>query len=327
MAFFCCLFVLGAVWAAYSQAPVLEPKGQGLTVSPPISDFSVRPGESQDLTIRLTNPTKDLVEVYPLAMNFGASGEGGEPTFFPANEEERRFSLASWITFDQTKIALLPQQISEFRCKITVPVNVEPGGHYGVVFFSTQPPAIAAGQSQVAIASMTGSLVLVTVPGETREEGFLEEFSAKKFFWKTPVDFVLRIRNMGNTHFKPHGEIVIRDMFGQNAGVVPINEKRGNVLPESTRKFEEKFATNRHIFGRFTANLRVVFGKSEKTLATTLVFWIIPWWLVAATVAILAIAVIFTIRIRRKKTDAPAAAPARHRSAKSPRRPPEKRAK
>lgn len=298
--FFCSLFVMVVV-VQYARSQGESPKGQGLTVSPPISDFNVKSGESTELTIRLTNPTQDLVEVFPLTMNFGASGEGGEPTFYPAAEEERRFSLASWIVFNQTKIALLPQQVVEFKCQILVPANAEPGGHYGVVFFSTQPPEVSKDQNQVAIASMTGSLVLVNVPGETSEEGFLEEFSARKFFWSPPVDFILRIRNMGNTHFKPHGEIMIKDMFGQNAGIVPVNERRGNVLPESTRKFEEKFETNKNIFGRFSANLRVVYGQSEKTLAGTLVFWIIPWWIIAVAVLILVIFVVLIIFIRRRR--------------------------
>jgi len=112
--------------------------GEGLTISPPITELTIKPGESTTQTIRLTNPTDKIVEVYPKIMNFSAKGEGGEPAFFEATDESAKFSLAKWIEVTQSKIALTPEQVVEFKYKINVPVSAEPGGHYGVVFFATE---------------------------------------------------------------------------------------------------------------------------------------------------------------------------------------------
>ena len=278
--------------------------GEGLTISPPLFELTLKPGETSSQTIKITNPTKKLMEVYPLVMNFRAKGEGGEPAFYSAKEEEAKFSLAHWISFRQTKLALTPEQVVEFKYQIITPGDAEPGGHYGVVFFATEPPKPQEDISQVAIASMIGSLILGKVPGAIIEKGFLEEFSARKFYFKLPVNFITRISNLGNVHFKPQGEITIKNWRGKEIEKVPINIAKGNVLPDSTRKFEEKWSpgsANWKTFGRFSANLRVVYGESEKTLGGSVIFWIIPWWLIIIILAIIVAVIVLIWFLRRRK--------------------------
>lgn len=280
--------------------------GEGLTISPPIFELTLKPGETTTQTIKITNPTANLMEVYPQAMNFTASGESGEPAFLPVTSEEEKFSLGSWIKFTQTKIALTPQQVVEWQFQIVVPPDAEPGGHYGVVFLGTEPPKAEQNISQVAIASMIGSLVLVRAPGAIAEKGVLEEFIANKFFFKPPVQFTLRIQNQGNVHFKPNGEITIKDWWGKIADKVTVNQAKGNVLPESTRKFEEKWLPktgNWWTIGRFKANLSLTYGESNQSLTGSLVFWVVPWWLIIILVALLGF--IIGMIIRRRKRNKP----------------------
>ena len=54
---------------------------EGMTLSPPSFEMTLEPGTETAYTIRITNPTKNLVELYPSAGNFSASGEGGEPKY------------------------------------------------------------------------------------------------------------------------------------------------------------------------------------------------------------------------------------------------------
>jgi len=280
--------------------------GEGLTISPPLFELNLKEGETSKQTIKITNPTKNLMEVYPVVMNFKASGESGEPAFYPATSEEEKFSLAKWITFNQTKIALTPEQVVEFNYKINVPTDAEPGGHYGVVFFATEPPQLEKDISQVAIASMVGSLILGKTPGEIIEKGVLEEFIAGRFYFKKPIKFTTRIKNTGNIHFKPQGEITIKNWRGKIVDKVAVNSAKGNVLPDSTRKFEESWMPQKwYTIGRFKADLKLAYGESSQNLSGHLVFWLIPWWLIAF-LAIVVIAIIFLIirwwRKRPKKS-------------------------
>ena len=282
-------------------------KGEGLTVSPPIREVTLQKGQVTKGVVKLTNPTAKTITVYPLAMNFGAEGEGGEPRFFPATDEQQTYSLAKWIKFSQTKIALTSEQVVEFNYQIDVPSDAEPGGHYGVIFFATKAPTIEEQTNQVALSGMVGALILGTVPGKITEKASVEEFSTRKIYFSLPATFVVRLRNSGNIHYKPSGDIAIKDITGGEVKRVVLNQAAGNVLPASIRKFEEKWEDdNKSVFGYvgpFKANLRVVYGTKGYTLDGKLSFWVIPWWLIVAVGIIILVTIYFIIRhnIKKKK--------------------------
>lgn len=276
--------------------------GEGLTISPPITELSLKEGESSVQTIRITNPTNKLIEVYPRVMNFGAKGEGGEPAFFEATDESAKFSLAKWIEITQSKIALTPEQVVEFKYRINVPKGAEPGGHYGVVFFATEPPKLEDDATKVSIGSMIGSLVMVKVPGQIIEKGFLEDFKTNKaFYTKNKVNLTTRISNLGNVHFKPKGKITIKSFSGKTIETLPFNEQNGNVLPNSTRKFENIWEKKGFLMGRFIADLDLVYGENEKSLQGKISFWIIPLWIIIIAVLILILILFLLWKWRKEK--------------------------
>jgi len=298
--FFTVIFSFFLILSSFQFASA-QISGDGLTISPPILELETKPGETYNQIIKITNPTNNLIEVYPQVMNFRASGEGGEPAFYPATEEEANFSLAQWIKFNQSKVALTPEQVVEFNYSIEVPADAEAGGHYGVIFFATQPPKAEEDQSQISISSMIGSLILAKVPGTIIEKGFLESFKANRIYLKLPATFQVRISNLGNVHFKPRGDITIKGMFGGESDKIQLNQARGNVLPDSIRKFEEKWNPQKIIIGRYTADLRVVYGESEKTLDDQVVFWVLPLWFLLALGGLIISIIVLIIIIKKKR--------------------------
>ncbi len=281
--------------------------GEGATIIPPLKQLTINPGETVTEKIKLANPTNTTVEFYPVLMNFKAKGESGEPDFYPASVEIASHSLANWITYTQTKVVLTAEQDVEFEYKISVPINAEPGGHYGVVFFMNEPPNVESDESQVSLTTMIGTLHLVRVPGDIIEKAELKEFSTQKFFFKPPTDFIIRIENLGNVHFKPRGEIDIKNWRNKEVGDVKVNQKEGSILPDSIRKFNERWAPEYKYFfeipiGRMTGNLNLRYGESNQELTGKVVFWIIPWWLII-TLAIILLLIIYYLykKIRRRK--------------------------
>ncbi|MCX6806669.1 MAG: hypothetical protein NT135_00895, partial [Candidatus Berkelbacteria bacterium] len=129
----------------------------------------------------------------------------------------------------------------------------------------------------------------------------LEEFSAQRFNLKTPINFVVKIANLGNVHFKPQGEITVKNWRGKIVEKVALNQQKGNILPDSTRKFEEKWQTNKLKIGRFSANLHIVYGESEKTLDGKLIFWIIPWWIFLILAVFVVLIVVLIIFLKKRK--------------------------
>ena len=278
--------------------------GQGLTISPPISELTIKPGESITKDIKLTNPTDKVITVTPKVMDFKAKGESGEPAFYDASVEDSRYSLSKWITFTQTEIALTPQQVVDFKYSISAPSSAEPGGHYGVVFFAADQNTPQENSSSVTLNSMVGSLLLVKVPGDISENAVLDSFFANQFIYfggDPKIDTV--VRNLGNIHFKPQGEILIKNMLGNESGKLTVNDQGGNVLPDSARKFENVWQDNKFHLGLYTAMVHLTYGNFGKTLDGSLTFLIIPWWILVIMIIVLAIIIglIIWLLIRRRR--------------------------
>lgn len=314
------LFFLAALAAFFDMGPAYAQENtpfkvaaEGLTLSPPAFEMTLKPGEETAHTIRVTNPTKNLIELYPSAGNFSSSGDSGQPKYeigTTALESSSRFSIADWVSFYTPKIALLPEQVVEFRFRVKVPEDAEPGGHYGVVFLGTKPPEDKDPNSQVALSTMVGSLLLVRIPGDVREEARIEEFSAPWFFWTPPVDFTVFLRNTGNIHIRPQGEVALTDWRGQNIERIDINPKKGSVLPESRRNFDVTWNPDiRHFWdipiGKFHATLSVAYGQSDQSISQDIAFWIIPKWFVITigffTLFLLIFITFLIMRKRRQK--------------------------
>jgi len=279
-------------------------QGAGLTISPPISEIKLDPGKSYQETIRINNPTKDLVTVYPVARNFTSSGETGRPAI-ESPGEDATFGLASWISFSQTQIALTPEQEIEFNYKIDVPTDAEPGGHYASVLFASQPPKPDEKSTQVALASMVGSLILGTVSGNIIEKGEVTEFSSNgHIFLKSPVDFTLRIRNTGNVHFSPQGQITVSS-WGKTVSNEDINPAKGNILPNSIRRFDGLgYKGKWYSFGKFNVKLTASYGENQ-SLTGSFSFWIIPWWLISIIVILIALIIFYIVKNRKKNKPSP----------------------
>jgi len=276
-------------------------QNSGLTISPPIAELNFSPGQTYSETIKINNPTNALVTVYPLASNFVSQGETGVPAV-EATDQNTTSGLAGWISFSQSKLALTPEQEIEFQYKIAVPANAEPGGQYASILFASEPPPTDKIGTQVSLISMIGSLILGRVAGDITEKADLVQFSTNKiFYFKPPVDLILRIGNTGNIHFAPKGEINISN-WGKNVATLDINPQNGNVLPNSIRRFEGLSYTGHwYSFGKFSSKLTMSYGQTDQTLTGNLVFYIIPWWAITIFVLII-IAIIFLIsKIGRKK--------------------------
>ena len=82
-------------------------------------------------------------------------------------------------------------------------------------------------------------------------------------------------------------------MFGKEAGVLTINEKGGNVLPASIRKFEQTL-NKKWMFGRYNAEANIQYG--GKNISGSLSFWVIPYKLIAI---ILGVLIILFVALRR----------------------------
>jgi len=289
-----------------------------LTISPPIKEFVADPGTEFGDIIKLINDGEIEQTFYATIEGFRAKGEKGEPEFFITTDETQ---LASWVTLEQTSVTLKPREKKEIKYTVRVPEKASTGGQYAAIFWSSQPPAVT-GITGVGVAMKIGSLLLVTVSGEIKEEMKLIDFSTpSKFYTRLPVKFAIGFENTGNVHIKPKGNIKIEPkILGIGKGEVTVNEGGGNVLPKSIRRFEsvwleksipESKATNifsrffeelqnewkNFALGYFRANLFVLFGQAQpQVMERSINFLVFPWRVILVAIILAAIIILILIK-------------------------------
>ena len=299
---FVAIFVFSAILPLF--------KANALTVTPKV-ELNADPGTTLRISIKLTNEERQSRTFYLRYENFNSQDESGTPSF-----TTRKEGLSTWIK-SQDSITLGPGETVDVPVDINVPKEAEPGGHFAAAFFSLEPPEPTPDKGAVAIGTRLGTLILLRVNGDFIQNATILEFNTagkKKIFTQLPIQFYYRFQNTGDDHQKPLGDIQITNIFGRTIKLLSANTIDGSVLPKSIRRFTSvwteqggslkqepvvdlveapklpfwptvKQQWNNFTFGRYTANLKVVYGTKElKSTHSEVTFYIIPWQLLSVAV-------------------------------------------
>lgn len=281
-----------------AQTPQTPNAGQALEIAPPVITLSANPGQTINTQISLRDVSTSKLIVTGQVNDFVAGGEDGTPKILLNNDESANnpYSLKSWIN-PLPQLLLEPRQIKNLPVTIKVPKTASPGGYYAVVRFTATPPELNS--TGVSLSASLGALILVRVNGDVAEKMEIAEFTVNKngkagsLFQSTPLEFVERIKNAGNIHDTPTGQVSITDMFGKKIATVNVNLPPRNILPQSIRKFTQPLDSsvigNKILFGKYTAELSVVYGANKEVVKSSLTFWVIPYTLIGAGIAALVI--------------------------------------
>lgn len=292
---------------ATAATPPANASGQALEIAPPVVSLKANPGQTLTAQIYLRDISSTSLVVTGQANDFVAAGEDGTPKILLNDDTANPYSMKAWVG-TLPSLQLVPHEIKSMSVKINVPANAAPGGHYGVIRFTATPPNMNG--TGVSLSASLGALLLITVNGNISENLSVQSFTAsqdgktKSLFESAPVTFSQVFKNSGNIHEEPNGTILISDLLGKPVASVRVNGELHNVLPASSRKFDEPLDSsvigNKVLFGRYTASLHVTYGVSKKLLTATLVFWVIPYRLIGAA-AVLLVVGFFILRFLIKR--------------------------
>ncbi len=282
--------VIPPVSAVTTTQPRPNPSeaGQALEIAPPVLTLSGNPGQTIRSKISIRDVSTSKLIVQGEVNDFVANGEDGTPKILLEEGETSPYSMKTWIA-PLSALSLNPKQIEDLPITIRIPVDAAPGGYFSVVRFTATAPELDG--TGVSLSASLGALVFMRVNGAAKESMALEDFKVttdkgltKKIFESAPLTFVERIKNTGNVHMQPSGQVSITDMFGNKIAAVNINLPPRNILPGSIRRFEQKLDKsvigNNVLFGRYTANMKVTYGDSKQVLNSKITFWVIPYKLI-----------------------------------------------
>jgi len=295
-----CLFL-------WTSTPVAAQESLSLSVTPPLFQLNVAPGDAWKSSIKVINSNPYEITVYAQVYDFEPKGEDGQGSFLEKMPREEGFpgTLAHWISVTEDAIVIPPERSADVPITVMVPKGASPGGHFAAMLIGTKPPENSSA-SAVRTSQVVTSLFFLRVAGDIKEAGSVREFSVSHLFRERPeADFVLRFQNDGNVHLQPQGGITIYNMWGKERGFVPINQKShfGNVLPESIRRFDFSWQGEASLsdIGRYTAEVAVTYGEEgRQNTSSKVYFWVIPFKATAMTLAILGIGIFFCVWIIRR---------------------------
>lgn len=311
-------FLLALIFSAqYANAQsASNSNGQALEIGPTVIALEANPGEIVRADIKIRNISSGPLIVNGEINDFVAGGEDGTPKILLEEAEinNNQYSMRNWIS-PLPELNLVSKQIETQSVIISIPTDAAPGGYYGVIRFTSTPPELEG--SGVSLSASLGSLILLKINGEVKEKLTMEEFYAtqnggtvKNLFEDHPIQFVARIKNEGNIHEQPSGQITITDMFNNKIASVNVNlnKSKNNVLPNSIRKYEQVLDNtvigDKLLFGPYKAEIRLTYGADNQELVQTIEFGVIPY----TKILIIVIALIagffilrFTIRSYNKR--------------------------
>ena len=161
-----------------AQAQENQEDSRSITISPLTFELTANPGEQINNKIKVINSGPQPIFVRMEVEDFTAVGESGGVVI--QDQENDSFSLAKWVTMNESEFTLLPAEQKIIDFSINVPLEGEPGGHYGSILAVASPPDVIAGGGS-GVSQKVGSLLLLSVAGEVKENLVVEEFKVGKF--------------------------------------------------------------------------------------------------------------------------------------------------
>ena len=276
---------------------------QALTISPARLEIAGDPGSVVGGEFSLMNEQSTTQTFYASYENFGAQGETGTPSF-----SSEKVGLDTWISVIPSSLTVKPGETVKIPYTITIPKQIDPGGYFSSIFWSTTPPS--NGSTQVSIGAKVGILVLLRVNGNVSEKAGITMFdrNGHGFFYNTlPVDMRYKFGNQGGDRVEPQGEVTIRDTLFLPADHIDANISKGNILPGSVRQFTLSWIKQQSLLspqgffdivsyqwhnfavGLYSAHLNLSYGASGLTASRTIWFFVFTWQLLICMLLVIGI--------------------------------------
>lgn len=267
----------------------------GIQISPVTFNFEIKPGETETGNILITNRNDETMDYVMELEIFENSSETGVPSFTAVKPKEGVSTFIDWVKFpngDKGSIEVGKSQEVSFT--ISIPANVEPGGHYGAIFAKQTKPLISGG-NQVGVAARVGALTLVSVPGKTTKGALISELKTPKIVWKGPIDFKMKVQNSGSVHYDSKGVADIKSLWGTTTN---LDMGTHTILPKNIRAYEAIWQ-NKYPFGYYKITPTATDGDGNVVSGATVAMWAIPIVIVVPALIGFIILILVIVYIKR----------------------------
>lgn len=286
-----------------------------IVTSPLPISLTAIPGTTVTTELKVKNAGTEAENLKIDILKFDAYEDTGKPAL---HDLEPTDEFAKWVTFSEPNFTVLPEEWKTITATFNVPKEASFGYYYAFVFTRVKDGEDLAPQ-ETAVVGGTATLVLLEarVP-DARREIVVTEFKTDKTVYEfLPVRFTVSLKNSGNVHVAPRGNIFLSQEDNKDIALLELNPGKGSILPDSTRIFEtdwsdgfpvyEEAIENGQVvldelgsqtyrlawnfenasqlrFGKYTAKMLLVYddGIRDVPIEGSVSFWVVPWRLLAA---------------------------------------------
>ena len=217
---------------------------------------------------------------------------------------------------------LSPKQQKNLEMEIKLPVSQAKGDYYFSVIFKSAPD-----QNLIANSSyQTGGIAmntLLTVGPKGKTTGYIQKFSSPFLVNSGPLAFSVEINNTSGHFITTKGEIIVKNLFGQNVGKISLLPV--NILSNSSRRIPDSIQVGtdsreynnikkiieknefpvavwreKFLFGPYTANLTIALSDQGPVFKKTIYFFAFPLTYLLALVLIILIIIFIVLRVRKR---------------------------
>jgi hypothetical protein len=287
--------------------------GIDLTVSPVFINLVTDPGKAVSTQVKIKNNSNISEYLRVRVARFEASADGSQPKLVDIDPKDE---FLTWISFSESEFQLEPNQTKTIKVQIKPSQSAGLGYYYGLVFQRIQEQDTGATGTTISGAPAISLLLEVRSSRAKRELQILDFSTDKLVYEYLPVEFDVTVKNTGNIHVVPAGDVFLDSTRYKDIAALRLNESLGNVLPQSQRSFhvrwddgmivrkpiqkdgkEEGFRTHWDLskadkfrVGKYTAHILMVYDNGERDvpIEAEVSFWVFPWKVlgIAALVAI-----------------------------------------
>ncbi|MFA6005578.1 MAG: hypothetical protein WC775_03800 [Patescibacteria group bacterium] len=299
--------------------PPLPESGINLTISPIFLNLVTDPGKSVTSQLRITNNSNQTEYLKIDIAKFDASQGGGNPRILDITPDDE---FAKWVDFSIDKFTLDPNETKTVKFTISPDLQAAFGYYYALIVNRVEEAEGKKGTTVVTGAPAFLVLLEVKSPHAKRELQLVDFSTSNLWYEYLPVKFLVSIKNTGNVHVIPVGDIFIDQGSTRDVDIVRVNSVRGNILPNSSRIYEASWEdgfpaqvpklengtvvrdensnliyetkwdfakADRFRIGKYTAHLLLVYdnGRRDIPVEAVVSFWIIPWKIIGIFVVVL----------------------------------------
>lgn len=286
-----------------------------VTVSPATLQMNTEPGKPVTASIRILNNNPQPETLRVRTSGFGPDAAGDKPVLYEFIESEH--PEKAWLTPSTDQVTIDPFTWATVDLTFAPDDTAAFSYYYSVMFERT---TVITDPTVNPVVGIPAVLVLTTVQAENmvREAELVDFTTSRSWYEFLPAEFTVTVKNTGNVHVAPIGNVFIHQGSRKNIASLKVNTTRGFILPDSSRSFvttwehgfpayrpeldsegniqknadgstkyklqwDPGFSTNFYI-GKFVANLVMIYdnGQRDIPLEKQIEFWVLPWKLLLA---------------------------------------------